>query len=364
MACKIKRIVSVLCLAAAILALTLQPVSGYCETLRFVFLADSRSGTPGPNPTPDDLINEPVLNAIINQINQLSPLPAFVIFGGDMAYRGGYQFTPDETTYLFQTWQNVMAQLKMPVYTVLGNHELYTEGQNGFLLANQTAYQAAFSSNPDNGPPNYDHLVYSFESQGGDAFFAVLDCYYLTQDIPSPDLHGNVDPIQQAWLTSQLAQTAATHKFVFMHPPYYLVTESQDNQNVTLTEMWSILDNSGVNIFFCGHDHLYSRKTINSSILPNPQPSPPTPPFPPWQNNVVQLLSGTCGAPVDTANPTVNAPTLWRFFNTANTYYFSVVDINGSHVKVNSYCGNTGAYTIFDSFPGPFPGIDLMLLSD
>ncbi len=79
---KIKRIIWLLCLAAAWFSISLQPVSGYCENLRFVFLADSRG---------DSLevpINTTVLNAIIAQIQLLSPPPAFVVFGGDMAYRG------------------------------------------------------------------------------------------------------------------------------------------------------------------------------------------------------------------------------------------------------------------------------------
>jgi len=77
MTCKIKRIVSVLCLVAAIVSVVFLPVSGFCETLRFVFLADSR----GDSLT--EPINTPVLNAIIAQIKALSPQPAFVVFGGD-----------------------------------------------------------------------------------------------------------------------------------------------------------------------------------------------------------------------------------------------------------------------------------------
>lgn len=61
------------------------------ETLRFVFLADSRSDSYGDPPAPANFINTPVLNAIVAQILALSPQPSFVIFGGDMAYRGHYQ---------------------------------------------------------------------------------------------------------------------------------------------------------------------------------------------------------------------------------------------------------------------------------
>ena len=72
--------------------------------------------------------------------------------------------------------------------------------------------------------PGYEHLVYSFESPGGDAFFAVLDPYYLTADVPNPDLGGTIDSTQLNWLATQVAQTKATHKFLFIHTPYYYVT--------------------------------------------------------------------------------------------------------------------------------------------
>jgi hypothetical protein len=349
---KLEQIVLVLCLVAAIALVVFLPVSGFCETLRFVFMADSRSGTPTQkNPTPTDLINTPVLDAINQQILSLSPRPKFVVFGGDMAYRGCY-----DGTYTFQAWKDVMAPLTnagIKLYTAIGNHELYVHPGDGFFLANQQQYQNVFTDNPSNGPPGYERLVYSFSSPGGDAFFAVLDSYYLTADNPSPNISGTIDSTQLTWLAAQVAQSNATHKFLFIHPPYYYVTgtnpadnpEPPGSADVTFTNLWSILDNNRFDFYACGHSHLYSRKTIDSSILPNPQLNPPIE----WKNDVVQLLNGTCGAEVSTGTPSVD-PTLWHISQAANTYYFSVVDINGSQVMVTSYSGNTGDYTAFDSF--------------
>ncbi len=355
---KIERIVLVLCLVAAIVSVVFLPLSGSCETLRFVFLADSRSDSYGPSPVvPENFINTPVLGAIVQQILNLSPRPAFVVFAGDMAYRGHYQ---DDTTsfYTFQAWKNVMAPLTaagIPVYTTMGNHELYDTHAGAFVLANQTEFQAEFTDNPDNGPPGYERLVYSFESPGGDAFFAVLDPYYLTADNPSPALGGTIDDTQLNWLADQLAQINATHKFLFIHTPYYYVTgacpagpsepEPPSSADSTYTNMWALLDNNRFDLYACGHVHLYSRKTIDSSIAPNPQLDPPIQ----WKNDVVQLLTGTAGAVIDNGCPTVD-PVLWHISQTDNTYYFSVVDIDGRQVAVNSFSGNTGAYNSFDSF--------------
>jgi hypothetical protein len=79
---------------------------------------------------------------------------------------------------------------------------------------------------------------------------------------------------------------------------------------------------------------------------------------------VVQLLTGTMGAPID---PYIMVdPIPWNVRVTPNTYYFSVVDISGSRVTVNSYQGNTGAYSVFDSFTinkNALTGANLMLLN-
>jgi hypothetical protein len=357
-------------LVAVLFSTALLPVSGYCENLRFVFLADSPVGTIPPNPQPIDLINTAVLGPIITQILALSPRPSFVVYAGDQAACGCYN-----GTYNFEAFKGVMAPLttaSIPVYTALGNRELLNPTFNPpaidtFYLANQQQYQQAFTGNPPNGPSDsshsYERLVYSFESPGGDAFFAVLDPYYLTADDPTPNLTGTFDNTQLDWLAAQVAQTKATHKFLFTHGPCYYPTSPEggaDPPDISYTKLWRILDNNRFDLYGCGHVHLYSRKTIDSSIAPSSQFIPPIQ----WHNNVVQLLDGTAGAPIVTDTPVVN-PTLWHISQAVNTYYFSVVDISGSQVTVNSYSGNTGAYTIFDSFTinkSALSAVDLLLL--
>jgi len=363
---KIKKIVSVLCLVAALFSVALLPAPGYCENLRFVFLADSPVGTIPPNPQPIDLINTAVLSPIITQIMALSPRPLFVVYAGDQAACGCYN-----GTYNFEAFKGVMAPLtdaEIPVYTALGNRELFNPTFNPlaldtFYLANQQQYQLAFNGNPTNGPPGYEHLVYSFPSPGGDAFFAVLDPYYLTADDPTPNLTGTFDNTQLDWLAAQVAQTKATHKFLFTHGPCYYPTSPEggaDPPDISYTKLWRILDNNRFDLYGCGHVHLYSRKTIDSSIAPDPQLYLPVQ----WHNNVVQLINGSAGAPIVT-DPLIVDQALWHVYNTPNTYYFSVVDISGSQLTVTSYSGNTGIYKVFDSFTinkNVVPEANLLLL--
>lgn len=358
MTSKIKRIVSILWLLAALCAATLLPAPGYAENLRFIFMADSR----GSHGTP--IINTDVLDAINKKILKLNPQPLFVVYGGDQAYRGCI-----DGKYTFDDFKTVMERLTktgITLYTTMGNHELYVKGatdDQGFVLANQQEFQTAFASNPANGPsgynPSYDHLVYSFESPGHDAFFAVLDPYFLTADVSNPNLDGTIDAPQLSWLTSQLAQTKATHKFVFSHAPYYYIYKLSTG-GMSYTNLWHLLDQNRVDIFFCGHTHLFSRKNIDSTIAPDPQLTPPVT----WNSNVFQVITGTCGAEVNGGTPARNAA-LWHVANAADTYYFSVVDINGSNVKVTTYSGNTGDYSVLDTFSvdrGFYPWNFLLLL--
>ncbi|MCX6160922.1 MAG: metallophosphoesterase [Ignavibacteriae bacterium] len=319
-----------------------EPPVGTGETFRFVFLADSRGEAL------DHPVNDTVLNAIITQISMLSPKPSFVMFGGDMSYRGYI-----DTAYTFQAWKNLFAPLTgsgITLYAAVGNHELYHQHSSyGLLKVNQQAFQSAFPESPSNGPVGYEHLAYSFSAQGGNAFFAVLDPYFLTMDTTHEGLGGDIEYIQMQWLRSQVAQTSAKHKFLFIHTPYYYVssdTAEPSGSNQTLTTLWSFLDSNKFDMYACGHSHLYARKTIDSTILPEPQTTPPTSK---WRNNVVQLINGTCGAGSGGGyiDPQFSS---WNVHNAHKTYYFSVVDILGSTVTVNSYSGYTGVYTVFDTF--------------
>jgi hypothetical protein len=341
-------------LLAAICSITLLPASGYAENLRFVFMADSRGdyGTP--------IINTAVLDAINTKILALSPRPSFLVYGGDQAYRGCID--GDYTFEAFKTAMKRLTDAGITLYTAMGNHELYVKGatdDQGFKLANQIAFQAAFASNPNNGPLGYENLVYSFESPEHDAFFAVLDPYFLTADVTSPNLDGTIDANQLTWLTNKLAQTKATHKFVFSHAPYYYIYKLSTG-GMSYTDLWYLLDQNRVDIFFCGHTHLFSRKNIDSSIAPDPQLTPPVT----WNSNVFQVITGTCGVQADGSTP-ARDPALWHVSNAADTYYFSVVDINGPNVKVTTYSGNTGDYTVLDTFSvdkGFYPWNYLLLL--
>lgn len=307
--------------------------AGYGETLKFVFMADCRGF--GPN-EPIDL---KVLKEINDKILALSPRPAFVLFGGDLALTG---LKADGKSNNFQAFKDAMKPITdagIKLYVALGNHELYKEGNHGnFYREAQEQYRQAFADLPGNGPPGYERLVYSFESDGHDAFFAVLDPYYMDPDssVRQPVNHavGSFDAKQLEWLTKQLKQTKATHKFLCSHVPIHQVTRDQTDSSYF--DLWSIMDQARFDIYFCGHVHLFSRKAIDRGVDPR------------WQNSVVQLLTGDGGAPAVEAAAVVRDSRDWHIDVGSN--YYSVVELNGSQVAVDSYGGRDGNYKVIDHF--------------
>lgn len=291
-------------LAAAILLL-----SSPAWALRFVFYADSRGDSEDP------FVNEQVLNLINQKILKLRPRPELVIFGGDMAYRGGKD--------KFEFWKTVMTTLTdqgIGLYIAIGNHELYKDNPTDSALKNQEDFQQVFNFLPEGGPnAHYDRLAYSFESLDGDSLFAVLATWYV-DPVTKEEYSGKLTQAQLTWVARELAESRATHKFVITHRPVFGMGGGAPES--TLQELWQIMDDNRVDIFFCGHEHLYSRKTIDSKVDPN------------YRNNVVQVMAGSCGAPLAVRD---GIKVNMRQWHVNLNYNFSVVDVSGCKVAVNSY---------------------------
>jgi hypothetical protein len=323
--------------------------SGSTETLRFVFISDSRGTTDG-NP-----INTTVLQDLNSQILKLSPRPSFVFFGGDQALWG---MKYDGYIYNFQAFKTAMqpiTQATPPIklYMAIGNHEMYQLENNGtsgntMWLASQQQYQQAFPNDPTapgiNSPSGYEGLAYSFTSPGGDCFFAVLDPYYMPPGTPSKpgDKYGSINDIQLNWLTTQINQTQAAHKFLFAHVPAYKVTYA--DLQPSYMNLFTLLNNNHFNIYFAGHEHLFSRKTIDQAI--GNERNPPDP----RSNKVVQVINGGGGAPEDSDPLLVDG--VARHVH-RGAYYYTVVDVVNKQVLVHTYGGQNGSYSLVDAFTNP-----------
>jgi 3',5'-cyclic AMP phosphodiesterase CpdA len=294
-------------------------LSSQAEALRFVVYGDSRSDNK-ENP-----VNEQVLNQINEKIIKLRPQPEFVIFGGDMAYRGGRAN--------FEKWKDLLKAITdqgIKLYIAIGNHELYKEpGEDqeessgldfGLDLDNQKEFQQVFDFLPANGPnEDHKHLAYTFTSADGDSFFVVLATYYVDPQTKEA-YDGKLDPAQMTWVEKELAKSTATHKFVISHRPVFSTGGGEPES--TLKELWQIMDNNRADIYFSGHEHLYCRKTIDVKMDPG------------FLHKVVQVIDGSCGAPLSSGDDVkVNK----RQWHVKLTYNYSVVDVNDCQVTVRSF---------------------------
>jgi hypothetical protein len=268
---------------------------------RFVVMGDSR-GVNDSSP-----INTAELSKLADLVAALDPAPEFVLFVGDLAYSGG-------TTQL-NSWKAIMSTITnegIELYPTVGNHELGVG-----LSTGQQDYRDAFIL-PENGPTGYSELVFSFECTN--SLFVCLDSYYYDG---STYYSNQITEEQTSWLSEVLSSSDKAHKFVFAHSPAYPVNghvgSSLDTYPAKRDAFWEILDNNNADIFFAGHEHVYSRWKIDSAINVN------------WQNEVYQVISGGSGAPLGAKNLGIDPDAF------ASKYHYIVVDVAVSEIIVYSY---------------------------
>lgn len=253
--------------------------------------------------------------------NQAQDQPDFMLslgdtFGDD---HNPYDITSNQLKSLYARYRPLLGGMSslVPFYFVMGNHE----GQNNYYLPqnppNNLAVQASiwkkyyypnpspnefYSGNTDlegNGigsPENYYSWTW------GDALFVVLDAYRYQSISGSSEKPKGWDwtlgKKQFDWMRKTLEESKAKYKFVFAHH-----IRGQDRgalRNVPLYEWggfeadektygfdknrpgWGkpihqIFKDTGVNVFFQGHDHLFAMEKVDGIYYQEvPMPSDST----------------------------------------------------------------------------------------
>lgn len=235
------------------------------ESFTFVVLGDSRGASDGTVPK--------VFTRMIAQIVKLNP--AFVIHTGDLV-----DGSKDNGLFRkqLQEFKKAIDPLKMPFYSVPGNHEIRG------LIENDVAYRQLF------GAP-YRSFDY------GNSHFVLLD-----SEIPHEEsrVMGN----QMVWLKKDLGKNMkAAHRFVSIHQPLFPVGphagSSLDRFPQNRAELLDVLKRYQVEYAFVGHEHLYDR-TVH--------------------DGVIQIITGGAGAP------------LYAPKNAGGFYHYIVVAVKGDQV--------------------------------
>ena len=337
----------------ALCALLCALVPGDALALRFVVMGDSR----GRNAA--DLVNTAILSQVNQRIKELSPAPEFLMFLGDMSARAKVPSGGGEA-YTFQPWLDFMRApstglpASLPLYLVVGNHELYDEATSasrptGVLTCEcQGAYQGFIRANasatfmPKTASLNadYESLAYSFTADEGRALFVALDGYFVGDCPGVPYVGaGALDRAQLDYLRETLARSGTKTKFVFAHNPAFRPSENAATAcgSPSMCEFWKIVDEYKATAVFNGHVHLFSRVTVDAGFnASNPGYE--------FRNAIPQIIAGTCGAPISKAAGGKGDKDAAANWNVKTLYNYSVVDVDESgataKLLVRTYCSD------------------------
>lgn len=256
----------------------------------------------------------------ITLANEANNNPDFMLSLGDIF---GDDHTPTTTTsadmdYLHWYYRSYLGQIchSIPFYVCLGNHE----GENDYYLAQNppnnigvwgTLWRKYYYPNPF--PNSFYSGNTTIESYGignpenyyawtwGDALFVVLDVY-RTEIYPGTNPVDPTKPLnwewtlgyeQYLWMRNVLETSTATHKFVFAHH-----TRGQGRGGIATASgfewggmqgnqykfdiyrpgwgkpIHQVFVDTGVDIFFQGHDHLFAKEQLNGVVYQEvPMPS-------------------------------------------------------------------------------------------
>lgn len=274
---------------------------------RFAVMADCRGDDGG--------INSATIAKTLEEIKKISPQPSFAVIPGDLVL--GADSLSEEKAQL-QYFKNTVTKFYPAefFYPGFGNHE----GTAG--LKGEQAFEEVFPEIKANFLDGYHHTVYYFDK-------ANTRFYMLNSDHPGEN--HMISDTQLNWIKTN-SDAGKANEIYFFHEPAYPtgahLGSSLDSNKLQRDKLWQVVDSSSNPIVFCGHEHNYSRRHINSDF--DETVSGQTFRF---EKSVSQITVGTFGAPVysqykDKKN--VDVPPIPK-------YHYAIVDINQSKIHVTVY---------------------------
>lgn len=251
------------------------------------------------------LAAQPLVFAVLGDSRgkPVSPLFAKVVemvngSGAQFAFHTGDFFVgtddPEEGREQVEAYLKVVAKSRIPIYPVMGNHD-----------ARPGTYRPCVERVFKGGP-----TYYSFDR--GNCHFVVLDAY-------EPGHRGRLSPKQWEWLKRDLEKAKGKHIFVFIHPPLYPV-DGHLKGSLPPDEagrLSALFKEAGVDIVFCGHEHLYARLVYDG---------------------LVQVITGGAGAPLYKPLPLERLPyerSKVSSYKAEAVHHFCLVEVRGPQVRVS-----------------------------
>ncbi len=178
---------------------------------------------------------------LVSSVYRRNPDLAFGLMGGDIVQNG---IRTAEWDAFLKNASGIFSSL--PFMPVNGNHESNIPGGKPEL------YMDMFTL-PENGPEGFEEEFYSFDY--GTCHVTALNSWVFSgeQALTEEDYENIAE-----WIRSDLENSGAVWNIVVMHHPVYSL--ASDNVSAQVRENWApIFEECGVDLVFCGHQHVYSR---------------------------------------------------------------------------------------------------------
>ncbi len=215
--------------------------------MRFIVLSDSKGKEKG--------INEEVLTKLLRESKKLTPVPHFIVLGGDnVAGSSHKEIVVNQLKRLRKLIENYYPNT--PLIPVVGNHEVNNEPID-------SSYEKIFEEIYSDMLPNpclesFNRTAYYVDY--GDTRLISLNSFH----------YGELNIIgekQLAWL-QRTASAPVKNKFVFVHSPAFPTGAHYghclDIDPASRDSFWRIVETCNIDIVFSGHEHNYSRRKIGS----------------------------------------------------------------------------------------------------
>ena len=168
------------------------------------------------------------LQAAVDRVNSLNPLPDFAVITGDLVNTGSAEE--------YDVLSTVLATLNIPVYLGIGNHDCRETFREKF---------AEHSYVPDRG-----FIQYAWEANG-------LRHIMLDTNVPGA-AYGVLCAERLAWLESTLSEKPKMPTLVFMHhPPFLTGIKPMDDMGLKEPDKFGevIARHAQIKRIYCGHVH-------------------------------------------------------------------------------------------------------------
>ncbi len=238
---------------------------------------------------------------LVSSVYRRNPDLAFGLMGGDIVQNG---IRTAEWDAFLKNASGIFSSL--PFMPVNGNHESNIPGGKPEL------YMDMFTL-PENGPEGFKEEFYSFDY--GICHVTALNSWVFSgEQILTEEDYENI----AAWIRSDLENSDAVWNIVVMHHPVYSL--ASDNVSAQVRENWApIFEECGVDLVFCGHQHVYSRSyPMKAGVVD-------------YEDGITYIMGNSGQKFYTSADETYQARTIY------STSTCQVVRIDGATLEVMTY---------------------------